>query len=101
MAYSLLLDPTGVIIRLTDSLIDDDYDRIQDDFEAAMERGAGYVILDLEQLGGVTNAVVGLIGTLRLQCRRRGAVLELRNVGPRHMGTTDSRTKSDLLGATL
>jgi anti-anti-sigma regulatory factor len=85
MPHTIAKNRGGIVIHLLEPLSGDDLDLIQDQFDRAVAEGAAYVVLDFEQLERVTPLAVAMIGTLRLQSRRRNCALELRNVSPRHM----------------
>ncbi len=93
MGCCITKDSIGTVIHLVDELNEDDFDRIQMGFEQAVDNGAVYVILDFDQLEIVTSSVTALIGMLRLQSRRKGTALELRNVTTHHMKITDRQPR--------
>lgn len=68
------------IIQLSDLPDDDEFEAIEDGFESALDRKTAKVIVDLVGMIQINETLVALLGLLRLQARRAGIMLELRNV---------------------
>ncbi|CAA7615812.1 hypothetical protein MCP1_170058 [Candidatus Terasakiella magnetica] len=71
-----------ITLRLSGRLEETDYDWIASNVEQAFASHQSPVVLDCGGLDQVTEALAALMGTLRLQARRFGTKLELRNLRP-------------------
>lgn len=67
------------IIQLSDFPDEDEFAAIEGGFESALDRKTAKVIIDLTDMRQVDASLVALLGLLRLQARRAGISLELRN----------------------
>ena len=82
MACKVAHDGGGTTIHLVGQLDDQDFNRIEDGFERALDRHDRAVVFECSGLERVNSSVRALIGVLQLQARRAGTVIELRNLGP-------------------
>jgi anti-anti-sigma regulatory factor len=68
------------IIQLSDFPDEDEFEAIEGGFESALDRRTAKVIIDLTDMRQVDASLAALLGLLRLQARRAGISLELRNL---------------------
>lgn len=80
MACKIAHDGGGTTIHLVGHLDDRDFEVIENGFELALDRRDPAVVFDFSDLERVTTSVIALMGVLRLQARRAGTIIELRNL---------------------
>lgn len=82
MTCTVAHDQCRTTIHLIGHLDDDDFERIEDGFERALDHRHPAVVFDFAGLQDITAATVALINVLRLQAARMGTVIDLQNIGP-------------------
>ena len=82
MACTVAHDNGRTVIHLTGHLDERDFNDIESGFEQALDRRDPAVVFDFAALDRITTSMMALMGVLRLQARRAGTTIELRNLAP-------------------